>query len=327
MGSRDAEAITLTHRRLTVPRRLLIAAACVAAVLLFHPSTAMAADSPDRGFIPMSELPWPTDQIARYTAYRADGPINIDGHLDEASWKVAPRSPRFRDLVNGNEGIHDTRAAVLWDDAYLYVGYWVEEPFLEATLKNRDDLIYMDNDVELFIAGEDGYYEFEVNTFGTIYEVFFLWERMYEEKGYDKIPEFARDHEKVRPFPGVGYKNHPRGMRIGYWNWDLPGLKTAVHADGTINDNSDRDRGWTVELAVPWSGLKWVAHGDGRALPPNPGDTWRMDFSRFNTYKEAAPAEDHGGWAWSPHGVWDSHVPEVFPHITFSDESVSAAVR
>ena len=43
MGSRDAEAITHTHRRLTVPRRLLIAAACVAAALLFHPSTAMAA--------------------------------------------------------------------------------------------------------------------------------------------------------------------------------------------------------------------------------------------------------------------------------------------
>lgn len=271
------------------------------------------------------DFPWPEERIERYTAYRADGPITVDGHLDEASWKVAPRSPRFSDLVNGTPGIHDTRAAVLWDDDYLYVGYWVEEPFLEATLTERDSPIYTNNDVEFFVAGPDGYYEFEINTFGTIYEVFFLWEEIYETKGYDRIPEFSREPELVRPFHGVGFQPHPRGPRIGYWNWDFPGLKTAVVADGTINDNSDRDRGWTVELAFPWEGMKWIAHGDGRAVPPADGDTWRMDFSRFNTYKQAPPADDHGGWAWSPHGTWDSHVPEVYPYITFSSKPVGEA--
>ena len=268
------------------------------------------------------EFPWPEDRIERYTAHRAAGPIVVDGRLDEASWAQAPRSPRFSDLVNGTPGVHDTRAAVLWDDEFLYVGYWIEEPFLEATLENRDDLIYMDNDVELFIAGPGGYYEFEINTFGTIYEVFFIWDDAYKKMGFDKQAQFSKDHEQVKPFPGVGFQPHPRGGRTGYWNWDFPGLQTAVVADGTINDNSDRDRGWTVELALPWSGMKWVTHGDGRAVPPKDGDTWRMDFSRFNTYKQAPPANDHGGWAWSPHGVWDSHVPECFPYITFSDEPV-----
>jgi hypothetical protein len=47
-----------------------------------------------------------------------------------------------------------------------------------------------------------------------------------------------------------------------------------------------------------------------------------MDFSRFNQYKEAPPAQDPGGWAWSPHGTWDSHVPEAFPYIAFSARSV-----
>jgi hypothetical protein len=47
-----------------------------------------------------------------------------------------------------------------------------------------------------------------------------------------------------------------------------------------------------------------------------------MDFSRFNTHKASPPAADSGGWAWSPHGVWDSHVPEVFPYIHFSDTPV-----
>jgi len=267
-------------------------------------------------------FPWPESRIAHYTAHRARGPMAVDGRLDEPDWKAAARSPRFSDLVRGEPGIHDTRAAVLWDDERLYVGYWVEEPFVEGTLTERDSLIYKNNDVELFIAGRDAYYELEVNSLGTIYEVFFIWEEAWEKAGYARLPEFDRRQEGVRPFRGVGFKDHPRGPRIGYWKWDLPGLKSAVHVDGTLNDNSDRDRGWTVEIEIPWAGLAQLARPDGRSLPPRDGDVWRIDLSRFNQYKEAPPARDPGGWAWSPHGAWDSHIPEVFPSIHFSSRPV-----
>ncbi len=270
-------------------------------------------------------LPYPPcneDAIPRYTAYKVSTPPRIDGRLDEKVWQEAPRSPRFRDLVSGAKAIHDTRAAVLWDDEYLYVGYWIEEPDVEATLTKRDQPIYENNDVELFIAGRNAYYEFEINAFGTIYEVFFIWDDAYKSTGYDTLPEFSRDQPGRRPFDGVGYKPHPRGARFGYWNWDLKGLKSAVHIDGTINDNRDRDRGWTVELALPWSGMKPLAMGSDMYLPPRDGDVWRIDFTRFNQYKEAPPAHDSGGWAWSPHGVWDSHVPECFTFIRFSTKKV-----
>src|SRR4029453_19129497 len=203
---------------------------------------------------------------------------------------------------------------------------WVEEPFVEATLTERDALIYEDNDVELFIAGRDAYYEFEINAFGTIYEVFFIWEREFESSGYARRPEFDRSRTGVRPFSGVGFK-HPRGPRIGYWNWDMPGLESAVHVDGTINDNKDRDRGWTAELRIRGRPAEPLAMPDGRALPPRDGDEWRMDFSRFNQYKEAPPATDPGGWAWSPHGVWDSHIPELFTRVRFSTEPVGRVHR
>ena len=137
-----------------------------------------------------------------------------------------------------------------------------------------------------------------------------------------QLPEFDRSRPGVMPFNGVGFKQHPRGPRIGYWNWDMPGLQTAVHVDGTINDNTDRDRGLTVELRIPWRSLEPLAMPDARALPPRDGDEWRMDFSRFNRYKEAPPAADPGGWAWSPHGVWDSHIPELFTRVRFSTEPV-----
>jgi len=270
----------------------------------------------------MPIFPWPEEQVAHYTAYRVDEQLMIDGRLDEVSWRRVPRSPRFVDLISGRPTIHDTRAAVLWDDTYLYVGFWIEEPHVTATLTERDALIYTNNDVEVFIAGQDAYYEFEINALGTIYEVFFIWEEAYERGGYQQVAEFQRDHPQVQPFNGVGFTNHPRGPRIGFWNWDFPGLKSGVYVDGTLNDDSDRDRGWTVELAFPWAGMRWLAHADERALPPRDGDTWRMDFSRFNQYREAPPANDSSGWAWSAHGVWDSHIPERFPYIHFSSKSV-----
>ena len=262
-------------------------------------------------------FPWPKDVIARTTALRVETPPVIDGRLDEDCWQRALRSPRFADLVSGLPAVHDTCAAVLWDDDYLYVGYWIEEPFVQAKLTERDSLIYEENDVELFIAGQDTYYEFEINALGTLYEVFFIWEDAYGSGGFNQLPEFSRDAAGVRLFDGVGFQPHPRGRRIGFWNWDFPGLRSAVHVDGTLNDDSDRDRGWTVELALPWKGFESLAKSDGRSLPPRDGDVWRMDFSRFNQYKAAPPANDSGGWAWSPHGVWDSHIPELFVKVQF----------
>lgn len=267
----------------------------------------------------IKSLPCEDEAIPRYTAYRAQYPPRIDGKPDEKVWQEAPRSERFVDLVHGTATHLDTRAAVLWDNDYLYVAYWLEEPNVRATLTERDAPIYHDNDAELFIAGRDGYYEFEINAYGTIYEVMFFWEDAFQRHGYAAIPQFDPSHPAAKPFNGVGFKNHPRGRRIGFFNWDYPGLQKAVHIDGTLNDDRDVDKGWTVELALPWSGLEVLAKGERRALPPKDGDVWRMDFSRFNTYKAPPPSKDSGGWAWSSHGVWDSHVPECFTYIQFSE--------
>jgi len=257
------------------------------------------------------------EDIPHYTAYKITDTITVDGKLDEMVWQNAPRSNRFTDLISGDSTWLDTRAAVLWDNQNLYVGYWVEEPNVTATLTERDAPIYKDNDVELFIAGQDGYYEFEINSFGTIYEVLFFWMDAYEKNGYHQLPEFKRDAPGAKVFNGVGYM-HPRGSRMGFWNWDMSGLRSAVHLEGSINDERDRDKGWTVEIAIPWTSLKILADGDRRALPPLEDNVWRMDFSRFNVKK--GTVNDSGGWAWSSHKVWDSHVPECFTYIKFSEK-------
>lgn len=281
------------------------------------PARALAADPPAEA----SKFPCPESEIRHYTAYRVTEPIKIDGKLDELAWQHAPLSARFVDILTGQPALHSTRVSILWDDKNLYLGYHIEEPFVHAKFTNHNDTIYYDNDVECFIAGRDAYYEFEINGFNTCYEVFFIWDDAYESGGFASAPEFARD--KMVPFNGVGFTNHPRGGRLGNFNWTFPGKQTAVFIDGTVNNDTDHDRGWTVEVAFPWAGMKWLAKADNRSLPPQNGDVWRIDFSRFNTYKEAPPAKDSGGWVLSPHFVWDSHIPECFPYIEFSTNSVA----
>jgi hypothetical protein len=267
------------------------------------------------------KFPVPENEIAHYTAYHVNEPILIDGKLNEKVWQQAPRSPRFVDIITGQPAIHDTRAMILWDETNLYVAFHIEEPFVHVKFTTNNSPIYYDNDVEVFIAGRDAYYEFEINDYNTTYEAFFIWNDAYEKNSYAQLPEFSRTN--MVPFNGVGFTNHPRGGRLGNFNWHFPGKQTAVFIDGTVNDDRDRDRGWTVELAFPWRGMEQLARADQRAFPPRDGDVWRMDFSRFNTYKAAPPAQDSGGWTWTRHGVWDSHIPELFAYIKFSTNAVS----
>ncbi len=254
---------------------------------------------------------------------RIEGGIAIDGDLEKPCWRRAPRSESFVDLVSGAPAPWATRVAALWDDDNFYAAYWVEEPHVRAGLVARDSLIYNENDVELFVAGEDCYYEFEINARGTIYEVFYIWQDALKKGGRFDVHEFDLLERRVDVLggfqDGLRFGRHPRGARWAFRDWDFPGLRAAVRVDGTLNDDTDIDRGWTVELALPWRGMSWLA-GE-RPLPPRDGDVWRMDFSRFERLEiDGREVDPHPGWALDAHGVYDSHLPEKFSAVRFSGE-------
>lgn len=254
----------------------------------------------------------------RFTAVavRTTGPVVVDGILSEPCWRALERSPAFVDMVGGDPAWFETRAALAWDDAALYVAYRIAEPDVRAALTRRDARIYTENDVELFIDGGDAYYELELNARGTIYEVFWIWDDAKDRPCFRK-PEFDAARHPTLKLRGIGPHVHPRGMRTGYLDWDLPGLRWAVRVRGTLNDARDRDQGWDVELALPWRALTLPA--DGRTLPPEPGDCWRMDFSRFeHVDADGRPLSPPAGWSWTPHGVFDSHMPERFTRVRFA---------
>lgn len=260
-----------------------------------------------------------------YTAYRTKEKLIIDGRLNEKAWELVPKSPRFVDIITGKPALYDTRSAVLWDDEYLYIGFWVEEPFVQAQLTERNSIIFTENDIEVFIDGGDAYYEFEVNALNTIYEVFFIWRDAYKRGSKFDTEEFDLFGDHVYSFGGNHDRSgenfwkgsHPRGLRWAFTDWKLPGLKSAVHVQGKINDNSHVDQGWTVELAFPWEGLKWLSNG--RSLPPKEGDEWRLQFAR---YQKIEAFNRSVGWAWDPVGSDDNHKPELFTPITFSNKFV-----
>ena len=267
--------------------------------------------------------------LQHYTCLRTAGPITVDGRLDEEAWQLAPRSPRFVDMVTGLPASLDTRAAALWDDERLYVAFWVEEPFLEAQLTERDSVIFRENDVEVFIDGGDCYYELEINALNTLYEVLFVWRDAMTPGGPFDVPEldvradgaftFGGDYDRKPESFWTG--THPRGVRWAFRDWDFPGLESAVRVDGTINDSSDVDRGWTAEIAFSWEGMKLLA-GD-RSLPPNDGEEWRLFFGRFQKLVLGGrEVEPHPAWVWGSHGIYDTHLPERFPRVRFVNQVV-----
>lgn len=259
---------------------------------------------------------------AEYTCYRTGSPLVIDGRLDESAWKAAPMSTPFVDIVTGDKAWFDTRVALLWDDQHLYFGFQAEETDVWGTLTERDSKIWEENDLELFIAAEDAYYEFEISAQNVIYEVFWIWQDIHKPGGpYWGNEAFNPDTQRTMVLDGVGGHVHPRGKRWGFLDWDLPGLRHAVHVDGTLNQRHDVDSGWSAEIAIPWQSLKLLA--DRRSLPPRDGDIWRIDCSRFQKIDANGAALDPcAGWTWNRHGHYDSHIPEVFPRITFSTDLV-----
>lgn len=260
----------------------------------------------------------------RYRARRATSALLPDGRASSPAWADAERTPRFVDMLTGAPAPLDTTAAILWDDTALHIAFWAAEPNLTATMTRRDDLLFFENDLEIFIDGGDSYYELEFNPLGTIYEVFYIWRDAYARGSRWDVPRFDVHNPRVQSFGGDYARdrtnfwtgNHPRGTRWAFLDYDLPGLEVRTSYDGTLNNPDTVDRGWTAEITIPWRGLIDLANG--RALPPQPGDVWGIFMGRFQQMQTRGPADTAtAGWAAHRFGVADTHVPECFTQVEF----------
>lgn len=243
----------------------------------------------------------------KHVAYRTTEPLSIDGKGDEVSWQKAPFTNHFIDIEGKIIPKYDTQAKMLWDETYFYIYAEMEEPHVWGTLKERDTVIFYNNDFEVFIdatGDTHNYYELEVNALNTAWDLFL----------------------------GKPYREHSPVLD----HWDINGLKTAVHINGTLNNSADIDKGWSIEIAIPWNALEEAA--GKRGVPVN--DFWRVNFSRVNwdfnldehgRYSRKKNEEDkylpEYNWVWSPQGVINMHEPEHWGYVYFSEETADTPVN
>jgi hypothetical protein len=235
-------------------------------------------------------------KCVRLPAFARQGTIQIDGRLSESVWDLASWSEEFVDIEGAAKPrpIYRTRMKMLWDSQALYIAAELQEPDVRGILSTRDSVVFRDNDFEVFIDPEGdrlNYGEIEINALNTIWDL--------------RLP---------RPYSDGGQPDD---------GWTVRGLRSAVWVDGTLNDPSTPDRSWSLELAIPWHGLRSLqdltqpirrAVRDGAKLrgyeivvddtvaatagqgselsslsmPPAEGDVWRMNFSRVQWPSAAA---------------------------------------
>jgi len=337
-----------------MPHALLSAALCASA-LLAHGSTventsqlgsqlgsqlAPPAEKPDvKPAAPAQFTPPAGDATPQkplyapksYDAKFAKAAPKLDGKLDDAAWALAPWTDEFLDIQGPALPAprYKTRAKMLWDNEYFYIAAELKDPHVWATLKNHDDIVFRDNDFEVFIDPDGDtreYYELEVNVYGTIFDLFLY--RRYKEDG-------PAEH-----------------------GWNAEGLKTAIAVQGSVDDPTDTDTGWTLEWAIPWSAFKppaWDKPGFGEkqrgAAVPKDGETWRVNFSRVqwqhnwegktapkaaekpinDHFKQVPPTADESAkpryekvagkpednWVWTPQWQIDMHDPRWWGSVKF----------
>jgi hypothetical protein len=230
----------------------------------------------------------------------AKRPIKVDGKLNEHDWKQAVLISDFEDIEGASKPkpSFNTTVKMMWDSQYLYIGAVLEEPHLWGTLKKQDDIIYRDHDFEVFIdpmGDGEQYFEIEINVLGTIMDLFM-------NKPYKKGGTFDM-------------------------GWNTTGILSKVIANGTINDNSDIDSGWTVEMAIPFTAIS----RNNRTASPSTTNPWRINFSRVQwtlepdgkTYRkklnENKRTISEHNWVWNPTGVIDMHVPVKWGYLYFKN--------
>lgn len=240
-----------------------------------------------------------------YVIAKAEEPLKIDGKSEEA-WDKAPFSTPFVDIEGEKPVKYKTQFKMLWDDTYLYVYAELEEPHVWGDITERDAIIYLNNDFEVFIKpseSSEAYGEIEMNALNTV------WDLLLN-----------------KPYRAGGYAN---------FHWNLDEMKTAVQVDGTVNKSKDTDQGWTVEMAIP---LKpFIELKNDRRKPIQEGDQWRMNFSRvqwdhdlvdgkYERKKVDGKIQPEYNWVWSQQGAINMHMPEYWGFVQFTESNDPSTV-
>ena len=245
--------------------------------------------------------------IPRYIVKKTTGKIDIDGELKELAWKRCDATPPIR-LTDGHlAALSTTTAKMMWDKEHLYQAVQCVDRDVYGSKEKRDDNLWEEDVVGIYITipnAPEHYVEFEVNANSAMTDLL-----------------------NLKPSQGLV-------------NWDCRGWEARVFVDGTTDNRSDEDVGWTIEMKIPLFAIyaqpllperakekedKWQSRSGKRLkdpllafdFRPRTGEIWRANFVRIDHEKKHVEYQ-----AWSAPIVQGFHVPERFGEILFSEKKV-----
>lgn len=174
-------------------------------------------------------------------AVRRDGPITLDGKLDDAAWSAAKPITKFTQSLprEGEPATQRTEIRILYDDQALYIGARVYDSLgvngIRAPLARRDQL--------LDANGNNG--SFNSLTTDKIVVVLDPYHNHIDQAWFEVNPAGVK---------GDQFNGDP--------SWD-PIWEAATHVDSL---------GWTAEMRIPFSQLRFSRDS---------AQTWGMEVWRY----------------------------------------------
>lgn len=220
--------------------------------------------------------------------FKAQNSIVVDGKGNDKDWDRAvayPLSHIYK--VKKTTDKQTSTVKMLWDDTHLYFFFQAQDRYLTAKEKNRDGMPFYDDCFEVFLMPSPEpmglHYGFEVNLNKTANDFIFLND--FYQDSFVSLKSYNPEYQVERVF------------------------------EGTLNDNSDLDVGWSMELAIPIKAFHTVS----KFKPLKQGSIWnlmvirqdRNDISGNRTsVSSLLPLSKH----------IDVHEPNVFGQIKFVAE-------
>ncbi|CAM4381504.1 carbohydrate-binding family 9-like protein [Zobellia roscoffensis] len=170
-------------------------------------------------------------------------PMQIDGKMKEGAWSrtEARTLDNFYNIDKPSDQQKST-FRMLWGEDEFYVFFEMEDRYITSRETKRDGQPYFDDCAEIFFITApdslDTHFGYELN-----------------------LNKASNDF--------IYFNNYTMGKDVVYKPFN-PSFEVEVTFDGTINDNSDIDKGWTMEMAIPYSNFGEL----GKVVAIEPGNKW-----------------------------------------------------
>ena len=164
--------------------------------------------------------------ICLMSCHRADRDVVFSGYVDAAvSWDDVEVALTVRDTCGGSENVMDVKT--VWSEDSLYLFFQVKDSNLQCVqMENDHPALFLDDMVEFLFDSRN-------------------------DRGEEWIEDDIIYHINI-----FGFKKDDRGTPEGIsdpqWNGSA---RYAVNIRGTVNEDSDIDDGYDMEVALPWTEL------------------------------------------------------------------------